>query len=389
MQISERDLALLRFYFSIDKDEELSEIREEHFESAVGQGFFRFLRKVGRGRALKILEAENKDLAFLISQPTGRKPELQTFELQPEVEKVELSFLSRFVEKVKGSRPLTLREAQLNAQTQLERLQGLTLNMGFPELEDKLGTLFAGRYLILGARPSVGKTSLLLQMAVSLAKQVPVLFYSLEMLNYQIIGRLIAQKVGCGFKEAIKKISDFYFEEILRKHLWLVDSVSLDFSVFKSQLLEDIEATEARVVMIDYLQLFSLKEASMDMVYKTISAELKKIAKDKRIVLFVASQLNRKAEDRGKAILADLRYSGSLEQDCDVALLLHRKVGEETAVLEIAKNRDGETGLIELVFEGRKFSFRERTREERIAEQRSAEIEKALLEVAEELGNDF
>jgi len=257
---------------------------------------------------------------------------------------------------------------------------------------DRLDTMTSGLQkkdlILLAARPSVGKTAFGLSLALNAAKGGhPVAIFSLEMSREQIFFRLLSieahidlQKIRNGFlsKEHLAKISRTI--DILSKlGVYIDDNPSISVLDIGAKLRRLKTSSKVDLVVIDYLQLMSgkgLEGASRDGRFESrnqevaaISRSLKMLAKELNLPVVALSQLSRAPEKRGDSgtpMLSDLRDSGSLEQDADLVLFLHRpgmfnkekgpKGGDQgtedksKAQLIVAKQRNGPTGPIDLKF---------------------------------------
>lgn len=243
---------------------------------------------------------------------------------------------------------------------------------GFPSVDGITCGLDGGQLVVLGARSSVGKTALALNMAVNIAKDKRVLYVSLEMTASELAGRILAGACGVPLKK-IKSghISASELSDIKKTEL----SGNLLISDNFGQTAAEINAAAARVkrqtgldfMVVDYLQLVKRDRTQNDVqALDDLSRQLKIMAGGLNVPVLVLSQLSREADRKdGGTVnaprLSDLRGSGAIEQNADIVLLLHRKEREDKdAVLNIAKHRNGATGFIELLFDGERLKFTER-----------------------------
>ena len=240
---------------------------------------------------------------------------------------------------------------------------------GFSDLDAMTLGFSGGELILIAGRPSMGKSSLLLQMAYQMNR--PVVIASIEM-NRQMVGeRLISQVSGVGLhtiksarmKEIDKTRAREALTEIAEKQIYVMDSYSLTISGLETELLmaKELKEIKPACIFVDYLQLISVLGARGEEKISLISQSLKAMALKLDIPFVVASQLNRNPEGRDNHVpyLSDLRGSGSLEQDADLVLLLHRPAyyqimeGDPEAEddgecwLYVAKNRSGPVGKIE------------------------------------------
>lgn len=231
-------------------------------------------------------------------------------------------------------------------------------------------------FIILAARPSMGKTALALNMAGNIAsKGDPVLIFSLEMSKNQLFDRQISTESEVNlqkFRSGRFSENDWYEltnaqSNVYNWPVFIEDSAALHYSTIRSRAYSAIEKHGIKIIFIDYLQLIrGDKETSRDREVAGISSAMKAIAKEFEIPIVVLSQLNRSLENRKnkRPILSDLRDSGTLEQDADLIMFLYRpKVYDEKedydghTNLEIAKHRNGPTGLINLIWQERYTRF--------------------------------
>lgn len=235
------------------------------------------------------------------------------------------------------------------------------LPSGFPSFDEKF--LFKqgrGELIIIGARPSTGKSGLGFQLATNVAKYGKAHIFSLEMDHESVASRQLAlalnkqldyvQKIG------LDKVDLAYGQAELAKLNCVIDDRS---SLNINQIIDAIEMQNKKhktdLVVIDYIQLVSSskKEHSKALELAQVSGMLKEVAKKLRIPVIALSQLNRQSEFREDGVpqLSDLKESGSLEQDADIVILLHRPKDTNNKVTAIvAKNRNGPTGDISLEF---------------------------------------
>lgn len=214
------------------------------------------------------------------------------------------------------------------------------------QLDDILrGGLRDGQSIVIGGRPGAGKSVLMTQIGASVAQQGQgVLIVSLEMMKEELIDRL-------------SRTIDF--ETLHRLPLYFIDSTS-DLGTIQSLVRVACRRYRIGLIVIDYLQLMEAKggrNESREREIATISRRLKRMALDLQKPVIVGSQLNRESTKKGKPTLADLRESGSIEQDADIVLLLSASDDGPETLLQVAKQRGGRTGEITLKLDGPKFRF--------------------------------
>ncbi len=261
---------------------------------------------------------------------------------------------------------------------------------GFIDLDNILSGLQRSDLVILASRPSMGKSSLALDFAkyVAVHEKLPVGIFSLEMSMDQVVDRLIASQSGVdlwkirtgtlssrGENNDFAKIQDAL--GVLAEAPIFIDDAATSNVLQMRAMARRLQADQGLgMLIIDYLQLIDPRTAQESMVQQIteISRSLKALARELNVPLVAISQLSRAVEQRSPQIprLADLRESGSLEQDADVVLFIYRedRYREESekkniADIIIAKHRNGPVGKVELYFEERIASFRNLAKEER------------------------
>lgn len=251
---------------------------------------------------------------------------------------------------------------------------------GFPDLDNMLSGLHPSDLIILAARPSVGKTSFALDIARNAAVQhnVPVGIFSLEMSAEQIIDRMLSAeayvnswKIRTG---AVKDEDDFAkirdaLETLSKAPIYIDDKPGNNILAMRAVARRLKRERGIGLIIVDYLQLMAptSTKASDSMVQQVteISRSLKSLARELDVPVLALSQLSRAVEQRGgKPRLSDLRDSGSIEQDADVVMFIHREEKSNPdsdrhniAEILIEKHRNGPTGKIELIFDQKRTSF--------------------------------
>lgn len=253
---------------------------------------------------------------------------------------------------------------------------------GFKALDNKLSGLQASDLIILAARPSVGKTSFALELARQAAVNhgIPVGIFSLEMGAQQLIDRMLSSQARIDlWRLRTGKIKDSDDFDRIRDALDVLAKAPIYIDDEPGKTVLSMRAVARRLkseknlglIIVDYLQLAtpSLTRASDNMVQQVteISRSLKGLARELNVPVLALSQLSRAVESRGgKPRLSDLRDSGSIEQDADVVMFIHREdkgkdESERTNIAEILieKHRNGPTGRVELFFDAEHASFRD------------------------------
>lgn len=218
--------------------------------------------------------------------------------------------------------------------------------------------------IIIGARPSIGKSAFSLNLAVNLSKTINVVFISLEMSQKEIINRIftiVSNKTRYEILEN-KNILDYTKETVKQLKLTIIDK-PISINEIHSLFIKSSE--EIGAIFIDYIQLLDLekKTNSRYQDVSEITRQLKLFTMQYNVPIFALSQLNRAVELRNdkKPILSDLRESGTIEQDANQVWLLHRdsyyqttedkeKIINNEIEIIVAKNRSGKTGIIKMKF---------------------------------------
>jgi replicative DNA helicase len=253
---------------------------------------------------------------------------------------------------------------------------------GYKDLDNILAGLQRSDLFILAARPSMGKTAFALNLAhnVAVKSGQPVLLFSLEMSKEQLVDRLLAAEASVdAWNLRTGNLSDSDFEKIghamgtlSEAQIFIDDSPGITVSDMRTKARREAHQHPLGLVIVDYLQLMSggarfTGEANRVQEISEISRGLKGIARELNVPVIALSQLSRSVESRHPQIpqLADLRESGSIEQDADVVAFIYREdyYNPETerkniADIFIKKHRNGPTGAVELYFDREKQRFR-------------------------------
>ncbi len=257
------------------------------------------------------------------------------------------------------------------------------LPTGFSELDNILAGLQKSDLIILASRPSLGKSSLALNIALNIAvnQKMPVGIFSLEMSNDQVVDRLISSlanvdlwRLRTGRLSAEGENNDFIRIQhalgILAEAPIYIDDRSATNVIQMKAMARRLQAEkELGLIIVDYLQLMEARNQTESTVQQMteISRSLKGLAKELNIPVLAISQLSRAVEQRSPQIprLSDLRESGALEQDADVVIFIYREDRyrpesnrKNIADLIIAKHRNGPVGRVELYFDDQIASFR-------------------------------
>ncbi len=253
------------------------------------------------------------------------------------------------------------------------------IESGFIDLDKKISGLNPSSLIILAARPAMGKSAFVLNIAeyVAMHDKVPVMIFSLEMSKEEIANRMLASESEVDSMK-IKNGNDLTSEDWLKLGqasgrlsdipLYIDDTPGLTSAELRAKCRKAKLEKNIGLVIIDYLQLMEskTKSPSRQQEISEISRSLKILAKELQIPVIALSQLSRATESRTdhKPMLSDLRESGAIEQDADIVMFIHREdyYNPETekkniAEIIIAKNRSGETGTVELAWLGQYTKF--------------------------------
>ena len=230
---------------------------------------------------------------------------------------------------------------------------------GFLALDKQTGGLQAGDMIVLAARPSMGKTSLALNIAehASCNMGVPVGFLSLEMTSTSLVKRILSSRSkvnghklmnGTLTKDDIQKLT-VAAGDVAKAPLHINDLSGLSIMEMSGICRRMVTKQGCKLLVIDYLQLLQAKAESRVQEVSRISSAIKSVAKELGVPVLILSQLSRSVEAQDRMPrLSDLRDSGAIEQDADIVLFLSRDSGTKLTTLDIAKHRTGPTAMIEL-----------------------------------------
>lgn len=259
------------------------------------------------------------------------------------------------------------------------RLRGI--RTGWRDLDNKTAGLQRSDLIILAARPAMGKTTLVgnLVQNVATIEKLPVLFFSLEMSKDQLVDRMLAAESGVdAWNIRTGNLTDEDFEklgvamgELSEAQIYIDDTPGITVLEMRTKARREAQKHPLGLIVVDYLQLMSGSRGGAGDFNRVqevseISRGLKLIARELNVPVIALSQLSRSVENRHPQIpqLADLRESGSIEQDADIVAFLYREdyYNPETdrqhiTDLILAKHRNGPTGRIELYFHPEKLKF--------------------------------
>ena len=259
---------------------------------------------------------------------------------------------------------------------------------GYSLLDEKIKGLFKGGLNIIGARSGVGKSAFLINLVLKILSRKdvtkPCLLFSLEMPNKQVLSRLlclagrlrhddlIEHRIGAEHYQRIlatlQQMANMKDGKVESPKLFFDDSTGLSMGDLVSKCYKLAkEYNGLSLICVDYLQLMKTgnKAQNRTLEIAELTRQLKLMAKEFDCPVIALSQLNRGIEQRRESTpqLSDLRESGAIEQDADLILFITRDTqnpADRSANVYIAKNRNGETGMIPFVYEGEYFAFSEK-----------------------------
>jgi len=276
------------------------------------------------------------------------------------------------------SSAVALKDLVTRAYELIEKREGTHvtgLGTGYYELDDTTCGLQAGEMIIIAGRPSMGKTALALNVAehIGMVEKIPLAIFSLEMGRQQLAERFLCSYSGVD-AQLVRKgmLSTEHYQKLVEAcgviseaPIYIDDTSALTPLELRAKARRLKSAYGIQCVLVDYLQLMHIgisRIESRQQEISTISRYLKSLARELNVPVVVLSQLNRSPEGREghRPRMSDLRESGSIEQDADVVMLLHREDyyhrGEDdyepdnAAEVIIAKQRNGPTGTVKLTF---------------------------------------
>lgn len=315
---------------------------------------------LGKEEVPLILEKTEKDVFGLLQEASGREDFVS-------IDQVVLNTLESIEEAAASD----------------GRITGVAT--GFDDLDFKLTGLHPSELIMVAARPAMGKTAFVLNIAqhAAVRKNVPTAIFSLEMSKEQLVTRMISMEAMVD-SQAIRtgELQETEWEKIMesagtigRSPLIIDDTPGITVAELRSKCRRYKQTYGLCLIIIDYLQLMSggKKSESRQQEISEISRSLKALAREMDAPVIALSQLSRMVEQRKppKPVLSDLRESGSIEQDADVVMFIYRddyynEDSEKKGLAEIivAKQRNGSTGSVELVWLGQytKFGNKEKIR---------------------------
>src|SRR6056297_3466307 len=244
---------------------------------------------------------------------------------------------------------------------------------GFPDLDNMLSGFQKSEFIVIGARPSVGKTALALTMAANMAihGKVPIGFFTLEMADMALMQRLLSSEARINsekLRTGMLRPADFHnlteaAGRIYEAPLYIDDTPNIKLLDLRAQARRMKSKEDIKALFIDYIGLIEPENKANVPRHEQvaeISRSIKSLARELQIPIICLSQVGRQSEGKPPT-LADLRESGSIEQDADVVLFLHRErednrdsregnAGNVETDLVVAKQRNGPVGTVKLAF---------------------------------------
>ena len=274
------------------------------------------------------------------------------------------------------SKPQSILEIMPSMYEQFRVLQeGKGIKTGLADPDRFLGTFMPGEFVLIAGRPSMGKTSLATQITTKAAfENYPVIIFSLETLKNQMCGRIVFCETEHSLDRALKGnmrevegMSELC-GPVSELPIYLDDSPDITIGHIQSVTEHYVKSYGVKMVVVDHLGLVKVKSGrSRNEEVSEISAGLKKIGLRYKIPMLVLSQLSREVEKRNppRPMLSDLRDSGSLEQDADKVIFIYREEyynpkSEKKGIAEIivAKNKNGQVGYNEVIFQKEIMKFK-------------------------------
>ena len=328
-------------------------------------GYVQIIKKKSIARKLISLFEESKSACY----KTSNDPYSVIYEVE--------NNLSKIIESANKSKNYKLSDVVDNYINRETKITGI--HTGFNYLDELTTGFQNSNLIIIAARPSIGKTALALKIALNMAHQgKKIAFFTIEMSKEQIAERTISLLGRVNSKDLRKGYCE---KELLQNVLiktedmgiYVNDDTSVNIVELKAKIKQLKREKQIDIAFIDYLQLIKPINsfAPREQAISDISRGLKAIAKDLDMPIVALAQLNRLVEARSdkRPVLADLRESGSIEQDADVVMMIHRpgfydktsgkkEINNKTELV-IAKQRNGSTGVVNLMFVDEYSSFEE------------------------------
>ena len=252
---------------------------------------------------------------------------------------------------------------------------GTGLSTGFQSIDSLLGGMRGGTLTVLAGRPSMGKSTLALNIADNISKTKNVLFYSLEMQQVQLMMKMVACQTEINLNKVdrndLSESENTRFYEALakanEKNMTILDRGNITVGDVVSKARQVNGQTGLDCIVIDYLQIMKYDKGREISELGSITRELKYLSKELDIPIVLLSQLSRGVEQREnkRPLMSDLRSSGEIEQDADCIIMVYRdeyynkEESDDRGLAEIivAKNRMGQIGWVKCKFQGEYSKF--------------------------------
>lgn len=249
-----------------------------------------------------------------------------------------------------------------------------TIKTGFTDFDKLFGGFGLGEFIVIGGRPSMGKTQLLVNLSLNISVESSLLYFTFDLSEFLLTSRFISSFSGIALDKILQhELTDEQKSKLaaisnqFSKHkIFVNDSCNNSFTALKAHCQKQIEENGVKVIIVDYLQMMSSNKYrnNREAEISLISRELKNIAKDFNVCVIATSQLSRAIEFRTGSrhpILSDLRESGAIEQNADKVIFIYRpeyygldcdEEGNSTVGLTeiiLAKNKSGSLGTVKLL----------------------------------------
>lgn len=315
-----------------------------------------------------------QELQHKIGKLLGQTPQGEDWEIIYQLKQLVYETESQYVNEVEAKDIATL-VAESMGKLEKEKVTSTAISTGFEHLDRLTGGFRLGEFVVLGGRPSMGKTQFLVNLSLHISKNVPVLYVSYDLPVFLLSCRFMSAATGIPTQNILRSDPDDTQKEKLASvgnhftghRLLIPEDCSSSIAALKALCEKHIQENKVQVIVIDYLQMLSSHNRyhrnNRETEVSHICRELKNMAKENNICVIASSQLNRSVEFRGgykRPLLSDLRESGAIEQDADKILFIHRPeyygltVDEDgmpiTGMVEIivAKNRNGPMDTVRL-----------------------------------------
>jgi len=260
-------------------------------------------------------------------------------------------------------------------------ISGEGLKTGLIDLDNKMGILLPAEYIMLAGRPSMGKTALALCIARNMTKkQYPVLIFSLETTKEIICSRVVFGESNCSYDKILRgntveltKAKE-NIDNVINIPIFIDDTCSPTMGHIGAIAENYVKNFGVKVIMIDHIGLIKGKGGERNDELSTISKEIKALLKKLNVTGIILCQLSRAVEKRSPPIpiMSDLRDSGTLEEDTDKVIFVYReeyynRKSDKKGIADVivAKNKNGQTGYDEILFDSTTMNFRSLTNENR------------------------